>query len=70
MKEVKNITTKSSDLQEKDISITANILQNVVKTNMTSSEVGDHVLDTISHVMDVETDVLQKTRYEFNTSAK
>ena len=70
MKEVKNITAKSSDLQEKDISITANILQNVVKTNRTSSDVGDHVLDTISHVMDAKTDVLQKTRYKYNTSAK
>ena len=70
MKEVKNITSKSSELQEKDISITAHILQKVVKTNSTSSDVGDHVLDTISHVMDAKTDVLQKTQKQYNTSAK
>ena len=70
MKEVKNITAKSSELQEQDISITATILHNVVKTNMTSSDVGDHVLDTISHVMDAKTDVLQKTLQKYNTSAK
>lgn len=70
MKEVKNITSKSSELLEKDISITANILNNVVKTNTTSADVGDHVLDTISHVMDAKTDVLQKTQKKYNTSAK
>lgn len=70
MKEVNNITSKSSQLMEKDISITANILDNVVKTNTTSADVGDHVLDTISHVMDAKTDVLQKTRQNYNTSGK
>ncbi|KAL9950767.1 hypothetical protein ACROYT_G043325 [Oculina patagonica] len=70
MKEVKNITSKSSELLEKDISLTANILKKIVKTNATSADVGDHVLDTISHVMDAKTDVLQKTQKKYNTSAK
>ena len=70
MVEVRNITSKSSKLVEKDIAITANILNKVVKTNRTSSDVGDQVLHTISHVMDAKGEILKKTQRKYNTTAK
>ena len=69
-KDVGNITSHSSKLEEKDISITANILAKVVKTNETSAQVGDHVLNTLNHVMDAKTEVLHKTQQKYNTSGK
>ena len=70
MKEVRNITSKPYQLLQKDLSITANILINVVKTNATSADVGDHVLDTISHVMDARPEVLEDIQQRNNRSAQ
>lgn len=70
MKEVRNITSKPSKLLQKDLSITANILDNVVKTNVTSADVGDHLLYTISHVMDANLEVLEDTQRKNNRSAQ
>lgn len=70
IKEVRNITSKSSKLVEKDLSITVNILEKVVKTNVTSSNVGDHMLGTLSHVMDAKPEALQNIQQENNRSAR
>lgn len=70
MKEIRNITSKPSELVRSDLSYTANILAKVVKTNVTSADVGDHVLDTISHVMDAEPEVLQDIQQKNNKSAQ
>ena len=69
-KNVSNIASESSKLVEADISIAANILEKVVKTNETSALVGDHVLDTLSHVMDVKTEVLHNSQEKYNSSGK
>lgn len=70
MKEVRNITSKSSKLVQKDLSITVNILDKVVKTNVTSPDVGDHMLSTLSHVMDAKPEALQNIQQENNRSAR
>ena len=59
-KEVRNITSKPSKLSQEDLSITAKILGSVVKTNVTSVDVGDNMLHTISHVMDANSEVLSE----------
>lgn len=66
IKEVRNITSKSSKLVQKDLSITVNILDKVVKTNVTSPDVGDHMLGTLSHVMDAKPEALQNIQQENN----
>ena len=68
--EVKNLTATSSVLVAKDIALTANILKKVVKSNTTSHHVGNHLIETVSHVMDVNDDVLRKTQEKYNSSAK
>ena len=70
IKEVRNITSKSSKLVQKDLSITVNILDKVVKTNVTSPDVGDHMLGTLSHVMDAKPEPLQNIQQENNRSAR
>lgn len=66
IKEVRNITSKSSKLVQKDLSITVNILDKVVKTNVTSPDVGDHMLGTLSHVMDAKPEALHNIQQENN----
>lgn len=68
--EVKNLTASSSVLVPKDIALTANILKKVVRSNATSHKVGNHLIETVSHVMDVNDKVLQKTQEKYNSSAK
>lgn len=68
--EVRNITSKPSKLLHKDLSVTAKILDNVVKTNVTSVDVGDQVLHTISHVMDANPKVLEDAQRKNNKSAR
>ena len=70
MTEVRNITSKPSKLLQKDLSVTAKILDNVVKTNVTSVDVGDQVLHTISHVMDANPKVLEDAQRKNNKSAR
>lgn len=70
MKEVRNVTSKSSKLVQKDLSITVNILDKVVKTNVTSPDVGDHMLHTLSHVMDAKPEALQNIKQENDRSAR
>ena len=70
IKKVRNITSKSSKLVQKDLSITVNILDKVVKTNVTSPDVGDHMLGTLSHVMDAKPEALQNIQQENNRSAR
>jgi len=70
IKEVRNITSKTSKLVQKDLSITGNILDKVVKTNVTSPDVGDHMLGTLSHVMDAKPEALQNKQQENNRSAR
>lgn len=70
MKEVRNVTSKSSKLVQKDLSITVNILDKVVKTNVTSPDVGDHMLNTLSHVMDAKPEALQNIKQENDRSAR
>ena len=68
--EVKNLTAVSSVLIPKDIALTANILKKVVRSNTTSRSVGNHLIKTVSHVMDVNNEVLHKTQEKYNSSAK
>ena len=70
MKEVRNITSKPSKLLQKDLTITANILDNVVKTNVTSADVGDQMLYTLTHVMKAKPEVLDDAQKKNNRSAK
>ena len=67
---VQNLTKPKDDkLIEEDVHMTASILTKVVSTNISSQEVGNSLLKTISNVMDLNTETLYKTQVKYNTSA-
>ncbi|CAB3994627.1 G- coupled receptor 112 [Paramuricea clavata] len=59
--DVKNLTSKPKQLNPRNVSTTAEILKKIVNTNTKNSKVGDNILGTISNMLDIEDDVLEKS---------
>ncbi|XP_028403605.1 uncharacterized protein LOC114526261 isoform X2 [Dendronephthya gigantea] len=59
--DVKNLTSKPDELNPRNVSITAEILKKIVDTNTNNVKVGDSILKTLSNILDVDVEVLDKS---------
>jgi len=67
---VEQLTNQSSMLDSKDISITADILEQVVKVNGTTAEIGDALVKTVSNVLNANSSVLEESHQLNNTGIR
>eukprot|EP00794_Sanderia_malayensis_P007942 gene7942-8797_t len=67
---VEQLTNKSKCLDTKDISLTADILEDIVKTNGTDRKIGESLVRTVSNILNANQTVLEQSYKENNTGVR